>query len=388
VTETDFQGHYSFTGLAAGEYRVRVWPPTTVVQVPELLPVDQTITLVEGTNVHDVQLRNVIEIDPNTAAITPTLAGGGIPHVFWASPLTLTAAGCFGGTASYTILRESPGHSLQRYSILRREPMVETPPGSGSYGATIAPLGPRHHGWARVLITIACPAPAPVQSIEFDVYIDPSGAVMDTNGNPVEGAHVTLFRADAPAGPFTVVPEGSNIMSPANRMNPSLTNAQGHFGWDVMAGFYRVRAEKEGCVAAADTTKTFTETGVLTIPPPVTDLSLVLDCLPAGSVNDLAVLAKPLATRSGNPYTIIATFRNRSQGTVVANPFFRVTVLEGPGCPCVVNDYGGVGAEIPIDVGDGLWKPGEEFTHTFVVWLTTRARFSFFVDIMGRRAGP
>jgi hypothetical protein len=61
-------------------------------------------------------------------------------------------------------------------------------------------------------------------------------------------------------------------MSPANRSNPSFTGQDGRFGWDVVAGFYVVRAEKDGCVSATSP--------VLTIPPPVTNLDLRLDCTP------------------------------------------------------------------------------------------------------------
>ena len=87
---------------------------------------------------------------------------------------------------------------------------------------------------------------------------DPSGNVVDQFGDPIEGATVTLLRSDGDeTGPFSVVPDGSFIMSPANRTNPDLTDAFGHFGWDVIAGFYKVTAEAEDCTSA--------ETEVLTM---------------------------------------------------------------------------------------------------------------------------
>ncbi|MEX1357003.1 MAG: HYR domain-containing protein, partial [Gaiellaceae bacterium] len=105
-----------------------------------------------------------------------------------------------------------------------------------------------------------------------NIYIDPSGFVRTPGGNAIEGATVTLFRSDTGLpGTFVQVPDGSAIMSPANRTNPDLTDATGHFGWDVLAGYYLVRAEKADCGPAV-------ESAVLTIPPPVTDLLLVLDC--------------------------------------------------------------------------------------------------------------
>jgi hypothetical protein len=59
-------------------------------------------------------------------------------------------------------------------------------------------------------------------------------------------------------------------MSPANRVNPDVTDSAGHYGWDVVPGFYKVHAEKAGCGA--------TDSAVVKIPPPVTDLNLVLGC--------------------------------------------------------------------------------------------------------------
>jgi hypothetical protein len=67
-------------------------------------------------------------------------------------------------------------------------------------------------------------------------------------------------------------------MSPSNRTNSDLTDADGHFGWDVVAGYYKVRASKDGCVSNADRSQPFAETHVMTIPPPVTDLDIRLYC--------------------------------------------------------------------------------------------------------------
>jgi hypothetical protein len=57
-----------------------------------------------------------------------------------------------------------------------------------------------------------------------------------------------------------------------------LTDAEGHFGWDVIAGFYKVRAEKAGCVAPNNPDQPYVESEILVVPPPVTDLDLRLDC--------------------------------------------------------------------------------------------------------------
>jgi hypothetical protein len=66
-------------------------------------------------------------------------------------------------------------------------------------------------------------------------------------------------------------------MSPSNRRNPDFTVLNGHFGWDVVPGFYKVRASKVNCVKPGDT-QAYVDTYVMEIPPPVTDLVLQLDC--------------------------------------------------------------------------------------------------------------
>jgi hypothetical protein len=66
-------------------------------------------------------------------------------------------------------------------------------------------------------------------------------------------------------------------------VNPGSTDVNGHFGWDVVAGFYKVRAEKSGCFDPGNGAQAYVESDVLTIPPPVTDLDLRLDCSGAGT---------------------------------------------------------------------------------------------------------
>jgi hypothetical protein len=112
----------------------------------------------------------------------------------------------------------------------------------------------------------------------FPIYIDPSGFIRTVDGSPLPGATVTLLRSDLIAGPFTVVPDGSAVMSPMNRRNPDSSEASGHFGWDVIAGFYKVQVVKPGCHAPGQPAQPQVETAVMTIPPPVTNLDIRLDC--------------------------------------------------------------------------------------------------------------
>jgi hypothetical protein len=198
---------------------------------------------------------------PPPGAIEPhTNGAGGVPVVFWNSPLTLTTTGCADGTASFMI---SVGAST-----IASGSMMQTSAGSGTYVASVPPLYPSH-GTATVTMTVTGCTPG--STLTFNIYIDPSGIVQDSHGALIAGATVTLLRSDSANGPFDIVPDGNAVMSPGNRHNPDATDAQGHFGWDVLSGFYKVRAEHSGCNGVV-------ETGVLRIPPPVTDLVLTLDC--------------------------------------------------------------------------------------------------------------
>ena len=99
------------------------------------------------------------------------------------------------------------------------------------------------------------------------------GSVTDAvTEEPVVGATVTLQRLD-PGGWITVNPfeaiQGAPTSDP--QVNPQLTDGTGHYGWDVIAGTYRVIVEAEGYV-----TQTSPE---VTVPPPVLDLNIALQPL-------------------------------------------------------------------------------------------------------------
>jgi hypothetical protein len=253
--------------------------------------------------VRDIELGPLPSPPPDGTTITSIdETSAGLPVAFWDDPLTLTTQGCAGGSASYELVLE--GH------IVRNGAMTANPAGSSTFTATIAPLAP-DHGDGLVRITFTCPG-TPLDPIEFGIYIDPSGVVRDTHGAPVVGATVVLYRSASAAGPFFAVPSGSAVMSPANRRNPDETTDDGRFGWDVVAGFYKVSAAKDGCTSAV--------TGVLTIPPPVTDLDLRLDCdtQPGGGTTT------PPAVKPTVPPTPTATAAPRRLATVG-----RVSLLKG-----------------------------------------------------------
>lgn len=266
TTHTNTSGQYSVAGLTPGNYRVRAHAPADYALGPGV-----TGPIAVGNEAHQGQ--NIVllaPLPPPTNPVSPARTGGdGTPVVYWHDNLTFTARGCSGGNATYELTVVDDGYT-------RSGPMTESPPGSGNYVATSPPLSP-HHGTAHVAYLINCPEGSS-SLIEWDMYIDPSGVVRMPRGLAVSGATVTLLHSDFVIGPFEPVPDGSALMSPANRINPDMSDALGHFGWDVLAGFYKVRAEKGGCVSPDNPLQTFVESPVMQIPPPRTDLVLILDC--------------------------------------------------------------------------------------------------------------
>ncbi|HYO68001.1 MAG TPA: HYR domain-containing protein [Archangium sp.] len=190
---------------------------------------------------------------------------------------------------------------------------------TAKYEANIPPLYPAH-GLATIELRVKCPS-VPERVDSFPIYIDPSGHVRNTNGNPIRGAKVTLYRSDYPQGPFEVVPNGSAIMSPANRTNPMYSDERGYFGWDTLAGYYVVRAEKAGCTAVGRADRTYAETGVLPVPPPVTDLDLRLDCsaVPPPDVSVPSSLVVEAQTAAGAVVAYEASALDAADGPVPVN---------------------------------------------------------------------
>lgn len=266
LSSTSATGTYSVSGLAPDVYTVRAFPPAgTNLSTGTLGGI--VITGAETVGDADLVLEGPTPPPAGTTITSRYVNAGGMPVVYWNEPLTLTTGACTGGSASYTL-------TLANGSVIRSGAMTEAP--AGTYTAILAPLYP-DHGDARVDIDVACPDGS-LTEIGFSIYIDPSGFVRTVGGDPIAGATVTLYRSDSAAGPFDQVPDGSGLMSVANRTNPDLTDVAGHFGWDVVAGFYKVRAQKDGCASPTDASLPYVETAVLTIPPPVTDLDLRLDC--------------------------------------------------------------------------------------------------------------
>ena len=105
----------------------------------------------------------------------------------------------------------------------------------------------------------------------FDMnLIDPSGYIYDAQTNErLEGAIVSCF-----------VRQGGNWLfwdaETYGQENPLVSNDEGHYGWDVPQGDYKVRVSKP-CYQDA-------ESAVVTVPPPRTDVHFALQPLACSPV--------------------------------------------------------------------------------------------------------
>ena len=261
-------GGFSAGPLPDGVYVATANPPSSALLLLQGKSSGTVVTESQVAHI-DVTLSRRNPPPPGTTVVGGTVGDDGFPRINRGAAITVHGKVCpfDSGTATLTV---PPGPPIT-------VSLMHDPNGpAGSYVVTLP--APNQAGPGEVVVTVICLNGSTVTE-RFDLfYIDPSGVVVDTNGALLKQATVTLFRSDAQSGPFVQVPDQDVIMSPSNRTNPDLTDAVGHFGWDVFAGFYVVRAKKSGCASPDDPARSFVETEVLEIPPPVTDLVLVLKC--------------------------------------------------------------------------------------------------------------
>ncbi len=134
----------------------------------------------------------------------------------------------------------------------------------------------------------------------WKVFIDPSGTVVDTHGNPIGGATATLLEQSLAGSPFTPVEPSSGAIEPAE--NPETTKASGQFDWNALAGTYEVQASAPGCHAPGDPEQASVFTSPFEIPPPAVGLMLTLECpaAPAPTPRLASLSASGGATAGGN----------------------------------------------------------------------------------------
>jgi hypothetical protein len=139
----------------------------------------------------------------------------------------------------------------------------------------------------------------------FRLWIDPSGTVINTRGNPIEGATATLLEQSLAASPFMKVEPSSGAIEPAE--NPETTTASGQFDWNALAGTYEMEASAPGCHAPGEESQPDVFTSPFVLPPPAVGLVLTLECAggtaPTPKVSGLSVPGG--ATAGGNVVDIL-----------------------------------------------------------------------------------
>lgn len=286
-SSTNASGNYKMAldSALSPQWTIRVFPPAGTLFFP--FP-PSTFTISASTSPLSFTLFAPPQM-PLGTGITPAATNNllGIPMIYWQDTLELTAEGC-AGTAQYEVRQNG---STIRFGAMSPSSVVGS---KVLYSAQLTPFHPAH-GFIEILIRTTCSSNNQTGLSIFNAYIDPSGFVLDTRGKPVVGARMTLYRAGSPNGPFEPVPDGSAIMSPSNRSNPSYTDETGHFGWDTIAGYYIVRAEKEGCTNPNDPSLSYVETDILPVPPEWTDLRLILDCPCTDEEAPVVAVTDPIA---------------------------------------------------------------------------------------------
>jgi hypothetical protein len=276
---TDAGGNYHIQVPQSGSYELKAFPPTG----SNLLAARAQVNIVDETvaNAPDLVLQ-LPQPPPSSVSVTGAGSRGttsaGVPVVHWDHPFSISVHISSSASTATAQLQMPDGTDLDPLDSNFHDDPDTPDPDDGTWDFDFPATNPLH-GNGFVHITITPPTPEePDGDITFPIYIDPSGYVRTTGGGAIAGATITLYRSDFPDGPFTVVPNGSDVMSPSNRTNPDTTDSTGHFGWDVVAGYYKVRAEKSGCYAPGNAGQAYAETSVMEIPPPVTDLDIRLEC--------------------------------------------------------------------------------------------------------------
>ena len=188
--------------------------------------------------------------------------------------------------------------------------------------------------WDLNYIVICPDSPVPISvPVGKVILIDPSGFITDAvTGLPIQGAtvHLQIFKDGAwsNSNPFFLI-DGQPTISP--QINPQTTNSQGHYGWDVAAGKYRVVVTADGYIG--QTSKE------VDIPPPVFDLNLALQPIgtpPAG------------VDRIWGDVDCDGTLGTRDSQALLRKVLQQPTLSQTQPCPLI-------GTPVTVDGNDGVW---------------------------------
>ncbi len=200
----------------------------------------------------------------------------------------------------------------------------------------------------------------------WKLFVDPSGTVVDTTGNPLSGATVTLLSQAPGGGPFSAVDASGGTIIPAT--NPETSGASGAFEWDALAGAYEVQASAPGCHAPDDAVEPNVFTSPFSVPPPAVGLVVTLECpgstAPKPSVSGLSPASGP--TSGGNVVDILGEdLAGVTSVRFGATPAAHVQVLS-PYAVAAVAPAGSSTANITVTTKGGTSETGPATAYSYL----------------------
>jgi hypothetical protein len=248
----------------------------------------------QGLSVDQFSVKPNVDTSIQAAQVdTGWTTDGTQPLIHWAQKFLLRYETTCTTGVSVSIDDNDPATTLVEYDLKLVAPDVDGL-GTNLWAVRAGPIYPIHSnpeipGESTVTFTSDCG-----DFTQVPVFIDPSGVVVNTLGEPIEGAEVTLWYAPGVASSepepdasafVAVADQDDTIMCPpgdpsgcyGNIDNPTYTDAVGFYRWDVVDGWYKATAEKDGCTSAESPPLPVSDGN------PATNVNLVLDCGDGGS---------------------------------------------------------------------------------------------------------
>jgi hypothetical protein len=313
-TATVSNGDYSFPSVPAGNHTVYEYLAPGSVNTT---PLSVGVTVTSGSTVTGVDFGNRVPTPPPPeVTVQSTWDVAGTPGAFQGAPITKDVAAHCGAASPVQVklvITSSYGGGATQQMMTNTSGEIWSAPVSTSAG-----------GLQALTFYVDCPPdtagfPEDIGAIAGEdevqqggnVYVVPSGEILDAcNSNaPLSGVTVTLLR-ESPPTTDNFLPPASADHIPST--NPQTSVSDGAYGWVVVPGTYKVRAEKIGYITQ--------ESAAVSIPPAVTDLDIALVC-----DTDLDSIGDP----SDNCPSISNTTQTNSDGDSFGNAC--------DNCPTVTN---------------------------------------------------
>ena len=278
-TPTDGAGLVSFTNLPSGPYDVSIILGDNMINTT---PINQSVT-VQSNLVSAVFFG--IQSAPTAPPPEVTISGvistySGLPVTHWSNPLTITKDVGPNGSdhcgANMPVEIKVVGVFTQTGTVVEQ---LMTEGANEVWSATFPPFVPNNHGNLTFTFYVDCPPdtvgfPQDISLIDGEdeiqaggsIYVDPSGTILDScTNNPVTGVTATLLKESPPGSNNFVIPNTSDHIPSEN---PQTTTSDGTYGWVVTQGDWQVSTSHPDYIDNM--------TPVVTIPPAVTDLDVLI----------------------------------------------------------------------------------------------------------------